>query len=148
MSLLHNCCLLKKTRPWLHFTGQIDGNAWGYKALNSDLNTHFNVRNATRPVFVLSTFKSKWKNTYIKKVTGKNSNVLHDTEVGPGYQVWNITHICRRYNILVLCLLHWVRRGGVAIVYKDCLNHIIQPLFKASSFELLEALMTIDSCCG
>ena len=40
------------------------------------------------------------------------------------------------------------RRGsGVAIIYRDCVNPLIQPKFSAKSFESLEDLITIDSCC-
>jgi exonuclease III len=39
------------------------------------------------------------------------------------------------------------RGGGVAIFYRDFLNPVIQPQFTASSFESLEAVITIDSHC-
>jgi exonuclease III len=39
------------------------------------------------------------------------------------------------------------RGGGVGIIYRDSLNPIIQPKFKALSFEYLEALISVDSHC-
>jgi exonuclease III len=52
----------------------------------------------------------------------------------PGYTLWHIPRPSRR-------------GGGVAIIYRDCLQPSLQPKFTASSFESFEALFQIDSAC-
>jgi hypothetical protein len=60
-----------------------------------------------------------------------NDHVLKD--LPPGY---SLSHIPRQ-----------TRGGGVGIIYRDCLKPLIQPQYSVTSFESIEALITIDSFC-